>query len=471
MKPLLRIAWPLIALFLFFLLLTKFFLAGWLSGPVSIAVPVAGVVICLYLLFLLEGTQVVGIKIKDLDSDAVERFLQESSGAPRERVMEVHRIFANNFDGFVTGRQVFVIMTVVTMAYLIKQLDVPNPISPAFLESRQLDPDGATAAFAITMSTILGWKPLGLFEIFPWAISTLVPAWISQLLPQFFADKGAMNFIGTPLSLPVLKMAMFLDNIQLGQPAKVLLRLFGKSASDPAEQIPIGKSAFYDTSINFYGRAKKIHQISIGIGETSLIQERIVFVFKRGITEHLDHIIRLKSPIVGELRGRAEMPNNVHMELASSHSRVGDDYVYAVRLEFNQPLPLNNSSEDEVELVLAYETATYTDAVRQEQTIRYATQLPTKLAVVRISAESHLLRLPKVSVREAQDFYAAAPNVAANEHWSISTPDAKQNHSTIVLDHPTVGTIYEVRFSLMEKAIEPRFDAVDTLTESLGAVT
>ena len=425
----LRILWPIVALLLAILLVVKFGLAALLGGPSALP-PAVGVVLCFYLLFMLEGLQVAGLKIKDLDSDAIEQFLKSSAVGSRDKVFPVYSTFAGNFDGFVTGRQIFVIMTVVANSFLIKSVQLPADIPAS-----------------------------GLFNsyVFAFAASTLVPAWISQLLPQFMADRRAISFISLPGGRLVLRLAMLLDQIQLGQPAKVMLGLFsGSKGSASAEHIPIGKSTYHEASLNFYGRAKKQHEISFTLGKPTTVRETITYVFKRGKTEHLDHAIQLSSPVKGDITGSIEMPENVHMQIEARDTVEDELYTYWIKIVLNQALPRDAVDTDEIKLVIEYQTDAYTDNAGVTQTTEFSSALPTESAKFSIVGKARLLKKPKVRIIEIKGRFAEVAGDGHGENWVVSIPEATNNRSDIQLDHPTVGTTYQVEFEAMDVPLDPQ---------------
>lgn len=140
----------------------------------------AGVVALLYALFLLEGLQVAGLQLRESALPETLRHIDVRAFQPktRTRLATLATLFEQRFDAFVTGRQILVITTVVTMAALLRTTAVPAEAVAAAVGQR------LRAATDVLM-------PLLNAPLFAFVTATLVPAWISQLLPQFLADRRA----------------------------------------------------------------------------------------------------------------------------------------------------------------------------------------------------------------------------------------------------------------------------------------
>lgn len=443
----LRIFWTGTAFVLTVLLIAKLFLAGWLSGVAEVLPAGTGLMFFFYLLYSLEGQQVAGIQIKDLEEDAVKIHLSKTGGASK-KVIAAHKIFSDNFDGFVIGRQVFTIMTVVSIATLVNSLNVPL---------NALAGKSAVLGEVKVFTAIVGFMNNGVFEF---ASATLVPAWWCQLLSQFLADGRAVKFLSLPGSNIVLRTAMLLDKIQLGEPAHVMYRVLQKRFG-PRTLIPIGAKAYYDASLNFYGKGKKLHEISIELGKPSTVKESISYVFQGGKTDFMEHQIQLAAPIEGDMEVTLDLPENVVAEINAYDTHEAGIYTYGILLEFNGSLPRQGFKAEEALLEIEYQTSAYTDAPGTSHSVEFFSMLPTVQALISIVGSDKALKDPEVRVVE---------KIGANLHSNtdgtdggnvqVIAPELKNNRSRIVIDYPPVATVYQVAFQTLDVPLQPNGDDV-----------
>ncbi len=442
MVRLLRIVWPIVALILTILLIGKFILAARFGEASQVAPAAFGVFLCFYLLFMLEGLQVAGLQVKDLEGSAIDHFLERHPVGSRKQIFPAYTTFASNFDGFVTGRQIFVIMTVVAIGLLIKGVRVPLTGSVStegwlktiidFVNDANFPKDAPITPFAFISAT-------------------LVPAWWCQLLSQFLADGRAISFIALPGSRPVLRLAMFLDQLQLGEPPKVALNVWSRlTRLEPRQQIPIGKQTYYDASVNFYGRAKKRHEISFALGKPTTVRETINYVFHRGNTESLYHTIQVSGPVQGDIKGKIDLPENVHMQVEARDTHEDGLYTYWIKFLMNQSLPREGVDVDEVILQIEYQTYAYSGNMGVPQTIEFSSPLPTEAGKILIQGGNRLLKKPKLRIIEAEDKFSTVPDDGGAKNWEVSTPEPNNNRADILIDHPTVATIYQIEFEIMD---------------------
>lgn len=435
----LRIFWTIISFLLTILLIAKFILFASIGNVVDILPAIIGILLCFYLLFTLEGCQVAGLLIKDLDSDAIEQFLHDRPVANLKDIFPIYKIFSSNFDGFVVGRQLFVIMTVVTIAFLNKSISI--------------EPTTANALQPPLKGLIVFFES----GFFAFVSSTLIPSWISQLLPQFLADGRAITFLALPGTRLVLWISMLLDRIQLGQPAHALEHLLKRlGVVGEREPLPAGKQTFFEASLNFFGRAKKQHEISFILGCPTTVRESITYVFKRGNTRHFDHSIQLTAPVVDDIELGLELPEGVFGEIEAKDSYKGGIFTYWINIKLNQSLPRQGVESDKAVLNIEYQTTAYTDDIGISQATEFISTLPTEGATVTIESSKWLLRQPKVSILEVAGKLSKVPDNDAQRGWEIHH---NRNKADILLHHPTVATVYRIEFENMGVPFETQTES------------
>jgi hypothetical protein len=429
-----RIFWIIATILFTILLIVNFMLCAWL-GSVGHIVPVfLGVLVCFYFLYMLEGLQVAALQIQALDRDAIERALEHHSFGSRKEIMPLYKVWNRNLDGFVVGRQISVIMTMVMIAFLLKSMQIP-------METLKIESESVKYAIGFLNSTL-----------FAYIGSTIIPFWYSQLIPQFLADGRAISFLTLPGTRLVNSVAMAFDKIQYGYPSWALLNLIVRSPKwGPRKYLTVGKRTYYETSLNFYGRAKKRHEISFTLGKLTTAKETIVYLFRHGYTQHLDHKIQLSAPIEGDIDVKIELPAGVYGEVEVRDTFEAGQYTYWIRITLNQPLPRERIGTDEVLLEIEYQTRAYTDDVGIPYATYFSSSLPTVEAKVSIQSGNQLLRKP--SVRIVEEVNGRFTSVLGNSNegdWEISY---KNKQAEILLHYPTVATVYQIEFQCMAVAL------------------
>ena len=432
-----RIFWVTAIILFTVLMIVKFILCAWLGSVVDVLPAAFGIALCLFLLFMLEGLQVAGLQIQDLDRDAIEHVLEHHPVGSRKDVIPVYNVWNRNFDGFVVGRQVFVIMTVVTTAFLLKSVKLP-------LEKLGIESESVKHAIGFLNSTL-----------FAYVCSTLIPAWYSQLVPQFLADGRVISFIALPGARLVNGVAMTLDKLQLGYPAQLIIGLVTRSSRwGPRKYLTVGKRTYYETSLNFYGRAKKRHEISFALGKPTTVKETIVYVFKSGNTQHLDHKIQLSAPVEGDIDIKLELPDGVYGEAEVRDAFEAGRYIYWIKITLNQPLPRAKVETDEALLEIEYQTKAYTDDAGIPYTTSFSSPLPTMEAKVAIVGGNQLLRKPSVSiVEQVDDRLITALEDSKAGGWDMLFGN---NQAEVRFNYPTVATVYQIEFKSMAVAFDTK---------------
>ena len=437
----LRIFWVIATILFTILMIVNFILCAWFGSVGQTLLVALGVLACFYFLYMLEGLQVAVLQIQSLDRDAVERVLQHHPFGSRKEMMPLYEVWNCNLDGFVVGRQICVILTMVLIAFLLKSMKIP-------VETLKIESESVKLMIGFMNSTL-----------FAYIGSTLIPFWYSQLIPQFLADGRVISFLTLPGTRLVNGVAMAFDKIQYGYPAQALTNLILRSLKwGPRKYLTVGKRTYYETSLNFYGRAKKCHEISFALAELTTVTEKIVYMFQSGINQHLDHKIQLAAPIEGDLNVKIELPDGVYGEVEVRDAFAAGLYTYWIMITLNQPLPREKVETDEVVLDIEYQTKAYTDGVGIPYMISFSSPLPTKEAKVSIQSESHLLRRPSVSIVEEIDGgITTARDNSKEGDWQILY---NKNQAEILFDHPTVATVYQIEFQTMDVALDTKLENI-----------
>ena len=242
---------------------------------------------------------------------------------------------------------------------------------------------------------------------------------------------------------------MILDRIQLGQPAYDIQKFLERWGwLKPRQPIPIGEKAYYDLSLNHYGRAKKQHEISYTLGKPTTVSEKITYLFKGGSTHYLYH--KISAPVQGGItKLRVEAPKDIHCQVDGLYSNL-------IKITLNKPLPREGVKIDKVVLEIEYKTDAYTDDVGVLQSIEFSSPLPTVAAKFSIQSlgANQALKEPTVRIVEGVDGrYFTLREDGRAKNWKIVT---NTNKADIRLSYPTVATIYQIQFKIIECLREPQ---------------
>jgi len=319
--------------------------AGWAA---YLVVPALG--LALYLLFLLEGLQVAGLRVKESEGERLETLLSQLGYSEKEKQSSLHMftVFSQNFESFVTGRQVLVIGTVVWLSFILSSVPAPA-FAPEWLVAA-VGPQVARGALDFTTSNVTSF-----------GIATFVPVWLSQLLPQFLADDRPLWFMRLIFARHVVQLAKLLANISAGAPAKALQNLFERIISEGTHGIPVKRQALFEAAVDLYGKGLVRHQLSIHLETPPKIEEVFEFIISSGPVPSLMYEFALSEPIPNnEITISVEMPDGgEELEAKVSINAEGDKFVYAARIPFAESLPREGRAADRVKVRLSYPAPSY----------------------------------------------------------------------------------------------------------------
>ncbi len=439
-KNIAQILWTIAASLCFILLLTKLLMVGAESPDAMVLAKIGGILALLYVLFLLEGLQVAGLLIKDHSEEAIRQYVTSAGyGSKEKKILNIARIFIGTFDSFVTGRQIMVIMTVVSIATLLASLT----ISPNFQQGTWLG------------LNIFREKVVGLLNtpVFSFISSTLFPAWISQLLPQFAADNRAILFVTVPGTKWVMAAASALDKAQAGYPAHWLLRVLQKfGIFNKKEVIAVGRDKFHASAIAFYGRGKESHKITIRLGARTKYREELRFVYHRGETHEIFHKVSLLAKVTGDIEISMDTPDSVETAVPKVEEIENESqYIYVVRIPLNKPLPRSLNSPDVVTLIAEYETEEDSSDESEGRWVEFVTSLPMAYGEIQIvPPRGRMICHPIISVFDSsRNTDTALLDADLTNAWTIQH---ETNNSIIAhISYPLIGFIYTLTYASLLK--------------------
>lgn len=255
------------------------------GGPWSV-LHVLMIFLLLYNLFMLEGLQVSAIQIKTSDKDGILDFIEHNVPDRRKKViLNISSKFISSFNDFVVGRQIFTMITVVSMATFFASLPA-SPSSPVIEFLDGIRAGLGTSIFDFSTNT---------YVVF--LISTLFPCWMAQLLPQFMADNRGVEFAQLFGAKAVVLTSLQIAKIGAGRPGFTALELIQRlNHFTGEERIAPGDLALHDRLVSYFGVSIIERSIVIQAAETETrIKDTSHLAYSGGSHSNVRHMVRLRA--------------------------------------------------------------------------------------------------------------------------------------------------------------------------------
>jgi len=353
--------------------------------------------ILLYFLFLLEGLLVVGTQLKSSDDEAITSWL--STGvAPNKtaKSLQVYKIFRDTFESFVAGRQILVMAIIVGMTICVEHLHIEH-YPPAWVDV-----------------FLNHWKPLTLLiwpvhfifqtpvlsVIASFILITLVPCWLSQLLPQFLADGRSFEFINVfPLTGTAVRMSMAVANIGAGLPGNHAFNLVQNTLKKftSTEAFGISDRSLFEKLASSIGYHISARKVVITLGSNGYrVADTSEFTYVSGQHDELVHSIRTPNKGVSVEGIRVEVPagltcgkpvpralkNRVTQDSPSTAGEVlYENQIFSSAMNFPTPIPITQGKEDQLTLTADY-AVTYPKLLGSHEFILDIPKLTKSITVI-----------------------------------------------------------------------------------------
>jgi len=417
LKQVLAIFWRFFALILILFLATKFYIT--LShDPYSISVLLllGGL---FYVLFLLEGLQIAGLQLKEQCEEAILRFLSLSNIANDQRILRIAELYKNGFHSFLSGRQILVIMSVVSLASIINSLKIPVDT---------FDFRGSQSFTTIINSPVTNFL-----------LSTLLPAWISQLLPQFIADNRSISFISLPGAEWITRLAIKIDKIQASRPAFDLLDWTRRSSTfSKKEKIHVGRKRFYESLSSYIGISRdKVLVVVCG----DRVTERSIYHVRKEKLVTLRHKIRPQSEI-DEFNFSLSAKESIitgKPSIEKSYDRGGLFYILEIALSFDE-----NLEGDFADITVINEYTYKGMAETGSESILFETDIPTRTVSIVLMHEVNQ-KISNVSIDAYHYTQRRFYDDDSFAYGVVELSSGDSNHR-IDIDYPLYGIEYRVAY-------------------------
>jgi hypothetical protein len=228
-------------------------------------------------LFMLEGLLVVGMEMRLADLDGVKQIIDAENSSKnhtrvRKRLHGLAQVLSEKFEDFLVGRQIIVLLIVIAIAQLLESLDVGNAQTVFAV------PFGKEGAYLATSFLKSFWLSL--------LLATLLPCWISQLLPQFLADRRALRFGSLPCTRTITQICILMAKLGFGIPAKWFQQLAAKHLDfEDAQRIPTGPSVIFEQMLSREQYYAELHLVQFFIKPDKIcVEESIEYVFRNDWT-------------------------------------------------------------------------------------------------------------------------------------------------------------------------------------------
>lgn len=254
----------------------------------------------IYFLFLLEGLQHCAIQITDADHDGINDVLAKSVGGRKRRstdsMIDTFRS-KSKFELFLTGRNMCSMISIVMIAFILDHMPFSEPseanVFYSFVDTNSHWPH---------IHTI--FSPLLHNFITLFVLSTLLPCWIAQLLPQILAGKHSVEFMQMPAARLATGIAISVARLETGRPSEFLhagvRRFFGKF-TEP-ERFAVGKAAMFDRQAESLGMSVEERTIAIEAHADRLaVYDRCTLAYRGAGVSTIRHSLQLVPPPKGNV--------------------------------------------------------------------------------------------------------------------------------------------------------------------------
>jgi len=370
----------------------------------------------IYILFLLEGLLRASVQIADADEKSLIEYVKEYQTSKTKVLLQIITRLRASHAAFVTGRQVLATLVVVLVALTFNSLRI-NPQNKIFAAL-----DAWSAGTGQTAASILD----NFVTIF--LMSTLLPCWIGQLLPQLLSDQRAVEFAQYPFAKSAVWASLALARLGAGLPGSWFYQLYvwktGRFTDE--EKIPVGDAKIFEATASYFGVAVSERKIRMEITEGGVrVSDATTYEFFGGQTSEVCHLVKVLMQDGGFERdavlknwdmdwpegARCFRTNERNMYLILNEAKDRStaestlEVVMAIQADLVQGLPLRGRSKDAATITAIYTTA----ALRTDEhidTCIFDISRPTRRVTIDIVvSEGLILAEPKVSfvlIDEAQ---------------------------------------------------------------------
>ena len=210
--------WLVVLFFAFLLFIVRLIIAQTSDFSGRSTLQLIALLAFIYFLFLLEGLQHCAIQITDADHDGINDVLAKSVGGRKRRstdlMIDTFRS-KSKFELFLTGRNMCSMISIVMIAFILDHMPFSEPseanVFYSFVDTNSHWPH---------IHTI--FSPLLHNFITLFVLSTLLPCWIAQLLPQILAGKHSVEFMQMPAARLATGIAISVARLETGRPSEFL---------------------------------------------------------------------------------------------------------------------------------------------------------------------------------------------------------------------------------------------------------
>ncbi|MDH5710278.1 MAG: hypothetical protein OEZ15_01250 [Gammaproteobacteria bacterium] len=417
-NQILAVIWRIFALILLGFLGIKIYTA--LHSDIYAILSIVVLIALFYVLFLLEGLQIAGLQLKEHCDEAILRFLETSKLGSDKRVLRIAELYKNSFHSFLSGRQILVIMSVVSIASIISSISY----QPTMMDF------SLSASLAIVVNS-----PFTNF-----LLATLLPAWISQLLPQFIADNRSIGFVTLPGAEWITRLAIRLDKIHASRPAFDLLSWAMRTGTFKLkEKIHVGRKRFYESLSSYIGVSRDKVQIVV-CGNT--VSERSVYRLRKEKLVTLRHKIRPQIEIAEfdiTLSTRDDIITG-KPSIVKHYDRGGLFYMLEIALSFDD---FEANSYADITVSNRYQYANMEKSGNQN--VLFETDIPTRKVAIFLMPENDQ-QISDVSVDACHYTQRHFYDDDSFAYGVVDQDSDDANNHRIDIDYPLYGIEYRISY-------------------------
>jgi hypothetical protein len=241
-------------------------------------------------LFIFEGLHHAAVYLYTCDEEEIRYNINNDYKEPKlSTVSSTVSFLRIKFAEFIAGRQICVLVIVVLIAKCIEHLPVPdNSFVFNVMSSKYV---------LIGTYTIhdIAYKILNSF-IIALALSTLLPCWLAQILPEMLAQKRSIWFTSLWLCLPCTRVAIYINDIGATWPGQFIFNTVKNKYMDlqRTEDIRTGKSAIFERASSSIGHriSRRVVDINVNI-ENITVEDACSIEYISGSRTYISHVLRV----------------------------------------------------------------------------------------------------------------------------------------------------------------------------------
>jgi hypothetical protein len=412
-----------------------------------------GILVSLYVLFIVKGLTVSAIRLKSADRDQLKNFLEDTPRSDKgDDILAISDVLKSRYNAFAVGRGLISVICVVLIAQLVDRLHLRH-----HLDRGSYVVDEAAEAT--------------LFPIFTPLVSLLVAAlfsyWVAQLLPHFMAEAKPVTFMRLAFAKFFAHISQALSNYGAGAPSLYLFRLMqGAGGFRGEEHFGVGDSQIYEAMVAYFGFGVQARIIKIECDtKTTKVMDQSSQEYRHGEHSELHHTVSIPRGLrnpgdndnqIQHQNWSSEVPNDVTavaLEPRAVKQRLDvmpltdaepdfESIILECTALLDMPLPRRDRGTEIGGLTVNYQvSALHTDDNQDEFVIEISK--PThRLEVDIIPCPQLAIRRPEVMLHPLNEVHSIGEQTIIERAKPLV--ERKKDRWKITIEYPPIGLLMKI---------------------------